>query len=220
MGDHDIIPTCLSAETHGEDDISDKVLHYLGCLEFCQREQFFRSLDKEHRDQIESELRRIKYLRRVLEQDKEDSPLISNLEKSMKEWRNCKTFKSKDGIDAVREWRSALGRRNNEKQRGPQASPPTNSTKGPYDPDRDLNAYLVRYVQSEGVTDLGDDAFSGHFPNHKIAVSTLLDENKKSNPLARDTHLDQSINYFHFPANNMHVSDSPVFCAQGLFSAL
>lgn len=214
MGDHDIIPTCLSAEEHGEDGISDKTLHYLGCLEFCRREQYFETLKKEHRDLIESELRRIKYLRHVLQQDREDSPLIMNLEKSMTAWKNCELFKSEDGIIAVREWRSGKGRTNDKKQRNPQDSPSPRSTNSRYNPDRDLNAYLVRYVQSEGVTDLQGNAFSGHFPNHKIAVSVLLDENNESNPLAREFHPDQSINYFHLPANNMHVSFPPFSFAQ------
>lgn len=214
MGDHDIIPTCLSAEEHGEDGISDKTLHYLGCLEFCRREQYFKTLKKEHRDLIESELRRIKYLRHILQQDREDSPLIINLDKSMKAWKDCDLYKSEDGIVAVRKWRFGKGRTNDKSQRNPQDPSSPRSTNGRYNPDRDLNAYLVRYVQSEGVIDLQDNSFSGHFPNHKIAVSVLLDENNESNPLARKSHPDQSINYFHLPANNMHVSVSPFSFAQ------
>lgn len=218
MGDHDITPTCLSAEEHGEDGVSDKILHYLGCLEFSEREQYFHELDKEDQTQIESDLRRIKYLRNVLGRDSEDSKLISNLEDSLRIWRKCEIYQGKHGIDAVREWRSAKDRANKERQRDPHDSPstsPTSSTNHPkYDPDRDLNAYLIRYVKSEGVTDLESDKFNGHFPNHKIAVSVLLDKETQQNPLAKELHPDQSINYFHLPANNMQVSRPLLHCVQ------
>lgn len=219
MGDHDITPTCLSAEEHGNEDISDKILHYLGCLEFCDREKYYVSLDREHQEQVDSELRRIDYLRQVLEKDKEDSILISNLRKSVRAWKECTLFKQ-DGIGAVRNWRSAKGRPNKQAQRSQQSPPSTSPTHEPYDPDRDLNAYHIRYVQSQPVTDLQEDQFNGHFPNHKIPVSLLLSQEKQSNPLARDSHLDQSINYFHFPANNMNVSLSIFFYAKRQSSVL
>lgn len=208
MGDHDITPTCLSAEEHGQGGVSDKILHYLGCLESCEREDYFEELDKEHQGQIESELRRINYLRHILGQDAEDLWLIFNLEKSVNKWKSCDSFKGEYGINAVQKWRSDQKRPTKQQQRDPRKSPSTISTAYSYDPDRDLNAYFIRYPQSESTTDLHGHGFNGHFPNHKIAVSELLDEKKQPNPMARDSYPDQSINYFHLPANNMHVSIS------------
>lgn len=208
MGDHDITPTCLSAEKHGNNDARDVILHYLGCLEFCEREDYFKWLDVEHQKQVESELRRIEYLRHVMEHDKdsEESSLLFNLDRSMKAWRSCKLFTCPDGIKAVRTWRLTKGRPNSKSQRDPRTS---HSTSAEYDPDRDLNAHLIRYVRSQAEREIKDPRFNGHFPNHKIAVSHLLDEGEPSNPLAKGSQPEESINYFHFPANNMQVSLFP-----------
>jgi hypothetical protein len=203
MGDHDITPTCLSAEEHGNNEARDVILHYLGCLEFCEREDYFSWLDEEHQKQVESELRRIEYLRNVLKRDKDEASLLSNLEKSMEDWRKCELFTCSDGINAVRTWRLAKGRSNSKNQRDPRTSHPASSL---YDPDRDLNAHLVRYVKSQPEKEIKDPRFNGHFPNHKVPVSHLLDEKEPSNPLAKDLQPKESINYFHFPANNMQVS--------------
>lgn len=203
MGDHDITPTCLSAEKHGNNEARDVILHYLGCLEFCEREDYFGWLDGEHQKQVESELRRIEYLRHVLKHDKEESLLLLNLDRSMKVWRKCELYTCSDGIKAVRTWRLAKGRPKPTSQRDPHTSHLASSE---YDPDRDLNAYMIRYVKSEAEKELKDPRFNGHFPNHKIAVSRLLDDKEPSNPLAKGSQPEESINYFHFPANNMQVS--------------
>lgn len=203
MGDHDITPTCLSAEEHGNNEARDVILHYLGCLEFCEREAYFNWLEGEHQKQLESELRRIEYLRHVLKHDKEESLLLVNLDRSMKSWRQCDLYTCSEGIEAVRTWRLAKGRRNFENQRDPRTSHLASSE---YDPDRDLNAYLIRYVKSQAEEELKDPRFNGHFPNHKIAVSQLLNREEPSNPLAKGSQPEESINYFHFPANNMQVS--------------
>lgn len=218
MGDHNITPVCLSAEKHGNHGVRDVMLHYLGCLEFCEREDYFTWLDGEHQKQIESELRRIEYLRHVLEHDKEESSLLLNLDRSMNAWRKCKLYTSSDGIRAVRTWRLGKGRPNSKNQRNPRTSRLPSSG---YDPDRDLNAYLIRYVKSEAEKQLKDPRFNGHFPNHKIAVSHLLDAEEHSNPLSKGSQPEESINYFHFPANNMQVSmtlsSHKSFIVYGLF---
>lgn len=206
MGDHDITPTCLSAEEHKDDEVRDMILHYLGCLEFCEREQYFERLDEEHQKQVESELRRIQYLRHVLQQDREESSLLRNLGKSMKAWRESELYTGPDGIRAVQTWRLTMGRLKSKEQRASSSQ----FSSSAYDPDRDLNAYLIRYVQSQPEKELKDPRFNGHFPNHKIAVSHLLNEKENSNPLAKESHPNQSISYFHFPANNMQVSLAPI----------
>lgn len=209
MGDHDITPTCLSAEKHMNADARDIILHYLGCLEFCERESYYDSLDKEHQKQIESELRRIVHLRYFLQQDREESSLLWNLKNSIDAWKECELFTCEDGHRAVQTWRLNKGRHNDKKQRKPRNSISLQVADSAYDPDRDLNAYFIRYVQSQPEKELRDPRFNGHFPNHKIAVSHLLNVMEQMNPLTKESHPDKSINYFHFPANNMHVSFLP-----------
>lgn len=41
MGEHDIKPTCLSAQLHDPEDIRDPVLHYFGCIEISERKDYF-----------------------------------------------------------------------------------------------------------------------------------------------------------------------------------
>lgn len=203
MRNFDTIATCLSAERHDRNG-ADEMLHYFGCLEFCEREEYFDWLDEEQQKKVDSELRRIKYLRHALQHDKEDTLLLTNLNQSIKKWRGCELFNCQEGIRAVQAWRSSKGRLSSKQQRDP---PDISHLRSPaYDPDRDLDAYLIRYWQGEELTELKDARFNSSFPNHKMAVSRLLNEKDSSNPLSRDSQPEHSINYFHFPANNMHLS--------------
>lgn len=208
MGDHDMIPACLSTERH---DPSDDTLHYLGCLEFFERETFLRGIHAEHKKQIESELRRIEYLRQYLRHDDDDSRLVKNLEISMAKWREGELYQGDDGIQAVRAWRTTKGLPNGAKQRQMELG----NIQG-YDPDSDINAYLTRFESSRPVKELEDKRFSGHFPNHKIPASRLLDDKEELNPLTRtlnpttatEANPEHIISYFHLPANNMKVSQT------------
>lgn len=202
-------PMCLSAEDH---EPRDPMLHYLGCLEFSKRNVYFPQLSPAQQKQVDSELRRIEYLRRVLRKDTVESCLVTNLEGSMDRWRRSRLYTSEDGIKAVRTWRSRKGLANNRSQNNPVQTGQSQDHVEDYDPDVDTNAYLTRFENSKPVEDLNDDRFDGHFPNHKISVAHLLDD-KKPSPLTRappilstEANPERVISYFHLPANNMIVS--------------
>lgn len=213
MGDQKTSHTCLSAETH---DARDPLTHYLGCQEFCDRETYLESLKEDQEgtyNKIKTELRRIKYLRGILKSDKDEAVprLVQNLEKSMLAWRRSKLYDKNgmSGIEAVRQWR-AQDRHllNGAFQQDPESTPGANEA---YHPDRDVNAYLISYEDSNHRDDLSNEGFSGQFPNHKMPVSQLLDGKKEPghlNPLssASQPGPESLFHYFHLPANNMNVS--------------
>lgn len=217
MGDHDMVPTCLSAEDH---EPRDPMLHYLGCLEFSERNQYLVEVSSEYQEQVDRELRRIEYLREVLKKDPVEHRLVKNMKDSMEKWKESSLYTSDHGIKAVRAWRKAKHQANRSEITPVQPGESIHQAQD-YDPDVDINAYLTRFEDSKPVKKLNDKRFDGHFPNHKIPVSHLLND-ENSSPLtktppksATEATQERIISYFHLPANNMIVSfvylESPFF---------
>lgn len=198
MEDHDIIPSCLSAERHKPRDF---LLHYMGCEQFFQREEYLASLNAEQVKQIESKLQRIQYLRTALATDiGEGRHLVYNLTTSLKRWRSGKDFQ--EGISRVRELRTMHFALNGTTQREVEDSPPRT---GEYDPDIDTNAYLIRFKNGRIVQNGMDSRFHEQYPAYRVSMYDLLYSREEESPLIVPSN---SINYFHFPANNMFVSES------------
>lgn len=195
MEDHDIIPSCLSAERHKP---RDYLLHYMGCEQFFQREEYLCSLNPEQIKQIESRLRRIQYLRSALTNDfDEGRHLIQHLTNSLERWRNTKEFQ--DGIKSVRELRTMHFALNGVTQKEVEEK----TRAGDYNPDVDTNAYLIRFKNGRPVRDIMDSRFHDQYPCYRIAMQDLLYDREDQSVLNPPSG---SINYFHFPANNMLVS--------------
>lgn len=195
MEDHDIIPSCLSAERHKPRDF---LLHYMGCEQFFQREEYLASLNPEQVKQIETKLKRIEYLRAALSNDiDEGRQLVQHLKSSLKEWRNTKDFQ--DGIDRVRELRTLHFALNGTTQKVME----TPMRMREYDPDVDTSAYLIRYKNGRLVRDIVDSRFHEQYPCYRISMHDLLKGKEDQSPLIPPSG---TINYFHFPANNMLVS--------------
>lgn len=191
MNDHNLNPSCLSAEEH--DDPQNPVLHYLGCLEFCKRENYYNTLPPNYRDQIENLLRRTECLRVKASGDDGLQDLVTNLSKSFQRWRSCKQSYLK-GIKEVKAWsgRGELYEEHQLKQRPAHIdridiAEAANSQNEPYDPDKDTSAYLIQYKDSQIVGNLEAFGFSCHskFPNHRMPSSNLLDREVDRNPLMK-----------------------------------
>ncbi|KAI7785604.1 hypothetical protein LA080_006624 [Diaporthe eres] len=192
MEDHDIIPTCLSAERHRPRDF---LLHYLGCEQFFQREDYLASLSPEQAKQVNTRLQRIQYLRSVLENDLgEGRQLVQNLTSSLASWRTTKDFQ--EGIGRVRELRKMHFADNGLSQREVHAS----GRYQDYNPDLDTHAYLIRFKDGRIVRDIADDRFHEQFPCYRISIQDLIQGSEEDSALIPPKG---TINYFHFPANNM-----------------
>lgn len=163
---------------------------------------------------IETELRRISYLRYFLGKDEDESHLIRNLQDSMAKWRRSELYTDKHGIEAVREWRSGRALPNGIEQKSVEL-PNFKDDSEEYVPDYDINAHLIMLKDSKP-HELTRDRVRGHFPNQKITVSNLLEKKQEqgpstvpSNPISATKENPQDvISYFHLPANNMIVSQT------------
>lgn len=196
--DHDIIPSCLSAERHKPRDF---LLHYMGCEQFFQREEYLGSLNMEQVLKVESRLQQIQYLRSVLSNDlAEGRQLTQHLSTSFKRWRNTKDFQ--DGIKSVRDLRTMHFAVNGVTQKDVDID----SRSGEYNPDVDTNAYLIRLRNGRPVHDIMDSRFHQDYPCYTVSVQDLLYDGENQQGLLNAPS--GCINYFHFPANNMLVSGS------------
>lgn len=202
--------TCLDAEDHKGQDITDNVCHYFGCIEFSQRKDFYDSLGRDEQGPINDELRRIVFLRQVLRQSDEDSDraLVAQVGHSLSEWRR----RNKGTIASTSQTRQRQGKSfGNTNTHDPNVGRPKRNEYN-YDPIKDLNAYIIQFDAEEGFTDTtqADDGvplLKGKFPNQKVSVDWLLNSKtnllKKINP--NDVTKQSRVRYFHFPANNMKV---------------
>jgi hypothetical protein len=204
MEDHDILPTCLSAERHKPRDF---LLHYLGCEQFFQREEYLESLSPEQAKQVYTRLQRIQYLRSVLENDPgEGRQLVQSLGCSLTNWRKTKDFQ--DGIGRVRELRTMHFADNHKSQKVVGGSGRFKD----YNPDVDTHAYLIRFRDGRLVRDITDERFHEQFPCYRVSVDDLIygdgpGENSALKPP------EGTINHFHFPANNMQWAEVCGFCS-------
>lgn len=89
---------CISDEKH--DGKTNPVAHYFGCLDFCEREQFFKDLDDNQRQRIKEQLRRAKHIREFLAAESQDESmpnsgsgpapgnnLVDDVNESLTAWR-------------------------------------------------------------------------------------------------------------------------------------
>ncbi|TRX96019.1 hypothetical protein FHL15_003161 [Xylaria flabelliformis] len=194
-------PSCLSAEPH-EGSITNPLIHFLGCIDICERESFLKKTDdvvgdtrSRWRSNIEQEMRRIALLRHALSKDDHDKQLVEEVEENRELWRNSDEYTGH--IDEVKKWRGD-GR---------------NSIIGPefihaeedYMPEKDTSVPIIQFEDCQEFSKTRDDRISGKFPNQKTTIRTLLDKAKPTDNLLYKDHdfHDNRIKYFHIPSNNM-----------------
>lgn len=180
MGDHDSPATCLSSKGH-DGEVRDVLLHYFGCLRQDKRKAFYDSLDAHHQLRIRDELRRIREHRALFEA--RDDGLVTLLTASLSSLRQSARYKKL-------------------KQPGPANDPFEGQleAQAPRTANRHgLNANMILFEDSKRYTDRD---YPDEFPNQKIPIEELLDENNSANPLMKPCPKNR-IRYFHLPANNM-----------------
>lgn len=212
--------SCLNIEPHSE-NITDKLIHYLGCIQYCDRKKYYDSLEHDKQEQIQTELRRITYLRQVL-LDAPDSVscFAKNISESLADWKAQDKYD--DRLKEVIDWRKKFGGPERCEQHDPTAGhPQTNPSNRKYDPLVDINAYVMQFKDSKGWTDESKrpdstpsfppcPIYKGKFPNQKISVASLLRDDI-INPLNKKEFEEKDeyrkrVRYFHLPYNNMTVS--------------
>ncbi|KFA54065.1 hypothetical protein S40293_05549 [Stachybotrys chartarum IBT 40293] len=205
--------TCLSSDFHDGEEITDRVTHYMGCIEFCDRESFYNNLPEEYQHPIKLELRRISFIRRVIENTQSDDTqsderVAKQLVDSLLSWQKDNRANIKKVADWSAHW---FPRRANARHHDPNSDRQVREGKpDEYIPDKDFNAYFIEFSGTRGLTDEskrddGSRVYKGKFPNQKISVDDLLHD-ANVNPLRKQTPAKgqpKKIRYFHLPANNM-----------------
>ncbi|KAI0165246.1 hypothetical protein GGR52DRAFT_575337 [Hypoxylon sp. FL1284] len=220
---HASIVTCLNVEEHGC-DIKDYMLHYLGCLKMCEREEFFDESKALWREEIEhqktlcgdparaeeivkakrqvwesncrSELRRIDFLRKTLARDEDDQHLVKQLSMSSHRWRHSRRrCPSKDSINDV------YGCPKSQDKPGSSAPNSGSEESTAYEPEKDANVPIIQIENGEGVEIPTEDGrVWNEFPNQKTTVQKLLyDEDS----FLHRRPSSKTLRYFHIPSNNM-----------------
>ncbi|PSR80343.1 hypothetical protein BD289DRAFT_69366 [Coniella lustricola] len=175
MEDHDIIPSCLSAERHKPRDF---LLHYMGCEQFFQREEYLASLNASQVKQIEAKLQRIESLRNAIFNDMGDGHiLVQNLASSLKAWKATREFQ--EGIKRVRQLRTMHFAVNGAAQKEVDSLVRARD----YNPDLDTNAYLIRFRNGRPVRDIADSRFHEQFPSYRISIHDLMYRMEEESPL-------------------------------------
>lgn len=181
---------CLSAEKHDE-RVLDVVLHYFGCLRASEHQEFFANLPQRSK-------------RRVVEEKLRIRRLISYFEARPKTegGESLKELKA-----SVATWRAFHQRRDpGQSQAWPLADRMDDSV------DFDVKASMIYFKKFRPYT---VPEIDNVFPNQKLSVRDLLSDNAKKNPLMQPCD-DDTVRYFHFPANNMvwievRIKRSPVY---------
>ncbi|KAI0964955.1 hypothetical protein F4678DRAFT_454429 [Xylaria arbuscula] len=194
--------SCLNAEPH-ENDIRNPLLHYLGCIEIGEREEFLignsNIWEKEFKHQlslqdVESPSREEDAQNKV--QKMKDS-WRSTIENEMGRIAFLRHTLSKDEHDgqlvnevnkSYNAWRKSGGY--------PTRLGETTEREEVYTPEKDISVPVIHFKDYNGFTDRADKNLRGTFPNQKTTIAEFL---KKDIPRLEANRM----RYFHIPSNNM-----------------
>ncbi|KAK7960752.1 hypothetical protein PG988_011966 [Apiospora saccharicola] len=199
--------TCLSTEE--PHDISDHLLHYLGCLTYNEREKLF----DENNEIWEEEISHFKELDATF-QDSDPRPKFSpeqRVRKKREAWKaDCekRAHPSENITASSKRWMDHKGHR---------GRPPTNEILDTpkYNLERDISVPIIQYKlrgEVNGAASSEDDRgwekeanpeqrVWGDFPDQKTKLD-VLKKDPTVNLLHQDRYPDR-IKYFHLPSNNM-----------------
>jgi hypothetical protein len=180
---------------HGT-SIEDGLLHFFGCLEFSQRDDFLHTLPATDklRVRISGELARIAKLRQILEREglrTETGKLLQSFKTTLSQRlprRRSYSHLEMQENDTAAQTSESIPR-----------SPEDEVILG------DLRANVIYFKRKQGGKHPGPydhPALDDTFPHQRVPLSLLLEDNLKDNPLMWKCEKDM-IRYFHIPANNM-----------------
>ncbi|KAI1177852.1 hypothetical protein F4777DRAFT_166920 [Nemania sp. FL0916] len=234
--DHEFSTSCLSVDPH-DDNITDPVLHYFGCLEASERSSFFDPAAPYWAGEVEKrmkagstrhlaeseisikiktwetrcsdEIHRLSQMLSAIADNPTQSHLLRNVAKSRDAWRASRDYGS--GIQRVRKWRAGRGMKN-----GVFTEPLPVPTGDVYNPDR-LRISIMAFRRGTA-HDLDHFHVTRTFPNQNIAANDLLrpgaDEDFGLLKSIRDSDI-PGVTWFHIPANNMTWVEEAIACYYG-----
>ncbi|KAK4247520.1 hypothetical protein C7999DRAFT_41176 [Corynascus novoguineensis] len=179
--------TCLSIGHH-DNQVSDVVIHYNGCLRVAKQGQFYDSLDLESQQRISRANGKIADLRSRLETSEQASTAGTRLQ----------GFKQ-----AMAEWRAVTGHSNVPAATNLGYSRSQTPRTPAFGADKPVDSHIrasVIYFKDGQPFDVPGLAKSS--PHQKIPVADLLSENESKNPIMQPNE-NGVVRYFHLPANNM-----------------
>ncbi|KAI0891067.1 hypothetical protein F4806DRAFT_336737 [Annulohypoxylon nitens] len=166
---------CLSSVPHDE-YISDEYLHYTGCVKISEREGYLDTLSTNSQQHILGEIQRTRQLRARLETSN-DNTTSYQLRQLLNRYRKCMGMALPVEVDHA------------------------DSTLEPQYVDADSLAQAP-VIFFKGGKPHNIPRINDCFPNQKISVRELLTGTSAArNPLMQ--HDEDTIRYFHLPANNM-----------------
>ncbi|KAI0126573.1 hypothetical protein BJ170DRAFT_684158 [Xylariales sp. AK1849] len=202
--------SCLSTEPH-DDTIKEYLYHYLGCIEFWERNGFFDvgnplwqievkhliNLGKSEQDakaevnkkrvqwesDCKSALRRIDFLRYTLSMDPNEQHLITKIDESREKWRHCEEYTR--NIAMVGIWRTNILGKPPRNQEVPSSAGTAERT--PYTPEKDTNVGIVHFEgnQISKSAEVVNDRVWGSFPDQKTTVENLLYDQRSQEDYGR-----------------------------------
>ncbi|KAI0441664.1 hypothetical protein F4803DRAFT_409970 [Xylaria telfairii] len=204
-------PSCLSVDPH-DDNITDPVSHYFGCLEASERASFFdlespdwvseaEKYKREEKREIWRKecfnaLRRISLILGALAKDDRKVHLLKDLDSSREAWRSSREYQS--GIQRVRDWRASKGMRN-----GVAIDQVEVDAEKVYNPD-DETVSIMAFENGVGYDIPSHWDVTGTFPNQTTTVDSILAEDQDHWGLLNWIREKESgVTWFHIPSNNM-----------------
>ncbi|KAI1377822.1 hypothetical protein F4677DRAFT_443743 [Hypoxylon crocopeplum] len=207
-------------------DIKDHLFHYLGCIDICDRNDFFtdnnplwqeevahqkklghndetaQKLVQEKRKSWEDDcidaLKRIGFLRYTVSGDNDDKHLVDNMTASLEAWRHSPGHGAR--IEKIKKWRK-IQREKDGKGTG---SVPKDQEirRDKYDPEKDVTVPIIQLNDGKPVEEEEGIRVWNKFPNQKTKLAKLLNDTD-SLLRPRDPSGDRQVRYFHLPSNNM-----------------
>lgn len=192
--------TCQEGENklaHG-DTTGDAVTHYFGCLRYDERESFLNSLsgqDEKVKRKIQAEEIRIERLRGIFDAEREitaSGKLLRQIKVMRNTWRRNLTANG------------APSNPHNTENSGLFTQLSKNREKQFILEDTNANViYFKKKEKEDHLAPCDHPRFlPSTFPDQKIPLGRLLEDNLDTNPLMWPCEKDM-IRYFHIPANNM-----------------
>ncbi|KAI2627735.1 hypothetical protein GGR54DRAFT_636858 [Hypoxylon sp. NC1633] len=204
--------TCLSTEHHPH-NISDRLLHYLGCIAVSERENFFDTANPLWQEEVERrillgrdpdnaqqaveeqresweadcdrELRRIDILRNTLFHDEDQKHLVENLNQSRSGWWEKKKWLDTHPIEDGTE------------------------VVGDFKLEEHIVVSTMHLKNGVGVDLKDDERVRNRFPNQEMDLGDFISRYDKKNPLYKGRFAG-SLRYFHIPSNNMTWAENAI----------